>query len=110
MHLNLAESYEYTDEGRTVTFRIRKGVRWSDGAPFTVDDILFWYYDVEHNGDARDVAIPESAWMVDGKPVQMEKVDDHTLRVHSHKPLGRILYNFCSDSSMWPKHIFALYS
>jgi peptide/nickel transport system substrate-binding protein len=107
VQLNLAEGYEYCDEGRTAIFRIRQGVRWSDGAPFTVDDILFWYYDVMHNGDARDVAIPDSAWMVDGKPIQMEKIDDHTLRIFSHKPLGRILYNFCTDSSMWPKHFFA---
>ena len=107
LHLNLAESYEYSDEGRTVTFRIRKGVKWSDGAPFTVDDILFWYYDVEHNDDARYEIVPDSSWLVDGKPIQMEKIDDHTLRVVSRKPLGRILYNFCADSSMWPKHYFA---
>ena len=107
LHLNLAESYEYSDEGRTVIFRIRKGVKWSDGAPFTVDDILFWYYDVEHNDDARNLAIADTEWMVDGKPIGMEKIDDHTLRVFSHKPLGRILYTFCTDSSMWPKHYYA---
>jgi len=107
VHLNLAESYEYSDEGRSVTFRIKKGVKWSDGAPFTVDDILFWYYDVEHNDDARYEIVPDSSWLVDGKPIQMEKIDDHTLRVVSRKPLGRILYNFCADASMWPKHYFA---
>ena len=35
--------------GRSFTFYLRKGVRWSDGHPFTVDDLLFWYEDVLQN-------------------------------------------------------------
>jgi len=38
---NLAERWEISDGGRTYTFFLRKGVRWSDGTPFTSDDILF---------------------------------------------------------------------
>ena len=39
---NLAEEFAYADGGRVAVFKIRKGVKWSDGHPFTVDDILFW--------------------------------------------------------------------
>ena len=51
---NLAESYHYEDEGRTAIFKIWKGIKWSDGHPFTVADILFWYCDTQVDDDARD--------------------------------------------------------
>ncbi|MDP6037912.1 MAG: ABC transporter substrate-binding protein, partial [Candidatus Latescibacteria bacterium] len=74
IQFNLAESYAFQDGGRVGVFKIRKGIRWSDGHPFTVDDILFWYYDMQMNDDARDSPLPQSVWLVDGKPIQMEKV------------------------------------
>ena len=75
--------------------------------PFTVDDILFWYYDMTVNSDARSNPLFPSSWLVEGKPIEMEKVDDHTLRFRSHKPLGRILDILCSDWIAFPKHILA---
>ncbi len=53
IQLNLAESFDLSDDGKTAIAKIRKGVKWSDGVPFTVDDILFWYYDMEFNDDVR---------------------------------------------------------
>ena len=50
---NLAENFEFRDEGRTAIFKIRRGIKWSDGVPFTVDDILFWYYDMTFDDNAR---------------------------------------------------------
>ena len=104
---NLAESYEYLDDGRVAVFRIRKGVRWSDGAPYTVDDILFWYVDMTMDEQARNNILPPSVFIVDGQPMQMEKVDDHTLRITSPKPMGRILNALASDYSAYPKHILS---
>ena len=43
---NLAESWSWSDDGKTVTLHLRKGVRWSDGVLFTADDFLFWHDDV----------------------------------------------------------------
>src|SRR5687767_3279272 len=37
------QRWEITDGGRTITFYLRKGHKWSDGQPFTADDIMFWY-------------------------------------------------------------------
>ena len=42
IELMIAESYTFEDEGRTATFKLREGIKWSDGVPFTVDDILFF--------------------------------------------------------------------
>ncbi len=104
---NLAEDYEFQDDGRTVVFRLRRGLRWSDGHPFTADDILFWYEDMQLNDDARVYPFFSPNWTVDGEPLRMEKVDGHTLRISSHKPLGRIREILTDDIIAYPKHILA---
>ncbi|ADD69730.1 extracellular solute-binding protein family 5 [Denitrovibrio acetiphilus DSM 12809] len=40
---DLAESWDITDEGKTIVFHLRKDVRWHDGEPFTADDVEFTY-------------------------------------------------------------------
>lgn len=101
---NLAESYAFEDNGKVALFKIRQGVRWSDGVPFTVDDILFWYYDMNVNADARSNPLFPTDWLVDDKPVNLSKVDDYTLRIESPKPLGRILSVLCAGTVAYPKH------
>jgi peptide/nickel transport system substrate-binding protein len=103
----IAESCTFEDGGRTAIFKLRKGIKWSDGVPFTVDDILFWYYDMNLNDDARASALPGRIWFIDDKPVQMEKIDDFTLRVFSHKPMGRILNAFGGSATAQPKHVLS---
>lgn len=48
---NVAESFEMSDDGRTFTFRLRAGMKWSDGHPFTTDDIAFAYNDILLNAE-----------------------------------------------------------
>lgn len=106
---NLAESHSFSEDGLEAIFNIRKGIRWSDGHPFTVDDILFWYYDTQFDDNARphNQPIPPTVFTVDGKPIKIEKIDDHTLKVSSEKPLGRILNAFCADTVARPKHVMS---
>jgi len=105
--LNLAESYTFYDEGRTVIFKLREGLKWSDGHPFTVDDILFFYEDIIMDDNARQGVAPPSNWIIEGKPVRMEKLDDRTLRVSATKPMGRILHLFGRELVGAPKHRYA---
>jgi len=104
---NLAESHVFEEGGQTALFRIREGTRWSDGVPFTVDDILFWYYDLTMDADARTDAAFPSSWLVDGVPLVAEKVDDYTIRFRGRKPLGRMLQTVASDLVAIPKHYFS---
>ena len=105
----LAERYAFHDGGRTAIFHLRKGVKWSDGHPFTTDDILFWYEDFQFNDNARNNPFPPAAWMVDGTPMAVEKIDAHTLKISSPKPLGRVLHSLSRDLAALPKHVLARY-
>lgn len=103
---SIAESHSYRDSGRVAIFKIREGLKWSDGHPFTVDDILFWYYDLQLDENARDNSLPPTVWVVDDKPIRMERVDDTTLRIVSTRPLGRVLHAFTTNEIALPKHFF----
>ena len=105
--VNFAESYEFADEGRSVIFKLRKGTRWSDGVPFTVDDILFWYEDMTLDDEARNDPLFPSRWTSGGGAVGMEKVDEFTLRIFSDKKLGMILRTLCFDHFAAPRHVLA---
>ena len=115
LEYSLADTHFFIGDGRVAVFKIREGVKWSDGHPFTVDDILFWYYDFQLDENARDNAIPPTAWMVDGEPIKMEKVNDITLRIESPYPLGpgpaRVYDNqFRAAEALFFKMASALYA
>src|SRR6056297_824730 len=42
---NVAESYEVSEDSREYTITLRRGHKWSDGAPYTTEDVRFWYED-----------------------------------------------------------------
>ncbi len=75
----LASKVEPSKDYTGWTVMLRKGAKWSDGSPFTADDIMFWYNDVLLNKDLTP-ALP--TWMKnrDGSSVTVEKVDDITVR------------------------------
>lgn len=82
----LAKSWEWSDGGKTLTLYLREGLKWSDGEPFTVDDIIFWWEAIEN--DPEITAAPHSEWIVNGKPMELEKVDDATIALHFDAPNG----------------------
>jgi peptide/nickel transport system substrate-binding protein len=75
---NLAKDWKVEDEGKTITVYLRKGAKWSDGQPFTANDIMFWYEDVYNNTDL--VKVKAVALSVNGKPGTIVKVDDFTIQ------------------------------
>jgi peptide/nickel transport system substrate-binding protein len=75
---NLAERWEASIDGLSWTFYLRDGLRWSDGAPLTADDIVFTFNDLIFND-----AVPNSArdvFTIEGKPLKVVKVDARTVR------------------------------
>lgn len=73
------------EEGRIFTLRLRRGHRWSDGAPFTAEDFRFFWEDIENNADLTPGG-PERFLLVDSQPPRFEVLDETTLRYTWPRP------------------------
>jgi peptide/nickel transport system substrate-binding protein len=76
---HIASGWESSDDFTSWTIRLRPGAKWSDGAPFTADDIMFWYNDVFLNEELTPAPHP---WMIneDGSIATVEKVSDYAVK------------------------------
>jgi peptide/nickel transport system substrate-binding protein len=87
-------------DGKSVTWKLKRGVTWHDGKPFTADDVVFnWEY----------AANPATACVTIGsyKDVKVEKVDDFTVKVLFDKPTPFWADAFVGARGMIiPKHLF----
>ena len=105
---NMAESWELSDDAMTLVLHLRKGVKWSDGHPFTADDILFWWEDVELNEELRPAGPNRRVWQPGGEPMKVRKIDDYTIELSFAKPHPLILRNLAHGHGMtmlnFPKH------
>ena len=90
-------------DGKSVTWKLKKGVTWHDGKPFTADDCVFtWQY-------AKD---PATAALTVGsyKDVIVEKIDDYTVKVGFEKPTPFWADTFVAAAGcIIPKHLFEPY-
>ncbi|NLS79812.1 MAG: ABC transporter substrate-binding protein [Chloroflexi bacterium] len=75
---HVASGWDVDAKGTTFTFNLRKGMKWSDGAPYTADDLLFYYEDVLLNKDLTP-SIP-AYLLTKGQPVKIEKISDYVVR------------------------------
>ena len=109
---NIAKRWESSDDAREHTIHLRRGIRWSDGHPFTADDILFWYHDfVRH--PTYSGAVPREV-LRGGEPMELEKIDDYTLVFRFAEPNPLLPEELASrDPYMhmlhYPKHYLSQY-
>jgi peptide/nickel transport system substrate-binding protein len=97
----LAESWTVSSDGLKWTFRLRRGVKWHDGKPFTADDVVFSVNEVwlKHLGDAVN------RWKIFG--LKAEKVDDLTVVFNLEKRNVYATYYWDSHfGPIIPKHLF----
>ena len=81
---NIARAWEVSPDGKVTTLSLRRGMKWSDGTPFTADDFVFWYQDVYLNKEL--IPVPLSVMTINGKPIAIEKVDATTIRLVAPEP------------------------
>ncbi|MGQ0644772.1 MAG: peptide-binding protein [Elusimicrobiota bacterium] len=95
---DLAESWEVKSAGREIVFRLRRGVRWHDGKPFTAEDAEFTY---------RRLVDPKVKTPSGADYLMVEKaeaVDPHTFRVVYKEPFAPALESW--GMGVIPKHVF----
>ncbi len=96
----LAKRWEFSDGGTTLTLYFRRGLKWSDGHPWTVDDITFWWEDIELNKELT--AAPHAEWVIYDNPMTLEKLDAYTIRLKFPSPNGMILPMLAFHGNQWP--------
>jgi ABC-type dipeptide/oligopeptide/nickel transport system permease component/ABC-type transport system substrate-binding protein len=108
---HLAKSWSASPDQRVWTFTLRQGLRWSDGAPFTTADILFWwnyealYFQSSGNG-LTSYAFMQNA----GKLGRIEAVDELTVRFVFEDPYSLFLEKLASSPECFrPEHYLKKY-
>ena len=102
----LCTKWDVSKDATDWTFHLRRGVRWSDGEPFSADDVVFTYNVIlDKNVDtaARDVFVEGTDESGAVMYPEIEKLDDYTVRFKLHRPNGSFLD---SIYNLWliPKH------
>lgn len=82
---DILESLDVNEDGSVFTLHLRKGHKWSDGAPFTAEDFRFYWEDVVNNDDLFPVGPPRFL-LVDGEPPKFEVLDEYTVRYSWSQP------------------------
>ncbi len=99
------ENGDVAADGRSVTWRLRKGVRWGDGQPFTADDVVFTFAYIT-NPD-----VPAAFTGIYSNIASVEALDSTTVQITFKEPTPSWWLPFVGTSGMiLPRHIFADYN
>jgi len=112
---HIAKSCVASEDHRIFSIKLRKGMRWSDGHPFTADDIMYWW-----ENEAADPAFEGSQFLPTSSPMRLHrsvgritKIDDLTVRIEFDAPHGLFLETLASHSSQEftnsPRHYLEQY-
>ncbi|MBT8152348.1 ABC transporter substrate-binding protein [Epibacterium ulvae] len=96
---NIASSWTVSDDATTFTFSLRKDMKWSDGAPFTADDIMFWY---EVFSDERLTTSKHAIYVGPEGPVKVTKIDNLTVEFQFESPNGLFINNLAYGFGYFP--------
>lgn len=99
----LAESWVVSDDGQTITYTLKENLKWSDGEPLTVDDVVFTYNDLIFNEkittDTRDILRIGA----EGKLPVVRKLDARRVEFKIPEPFAPFLR--VTGIAILPKHV-----
>ena len=103
---NLAKSWEWSDDGLELTMHLVEGAKWSDGVPFTSEDVIFNWEDMISDPNVNSWKQIDN-WSWDGEAATLEALDDFTIKWTFPVPFPKDKYYFMdeSDFSVAPAHI-----
>ena len=98
---NIVEEYTANEDNTEFTFKLRKGLKWSDGVEVTMDDVIFGIENVCFN---EELTPSIASWMRDGgvntgDPMTFEVIDDLTFKITFKTPYGGFLVH--ASASGW---------
>ncbi len=103
---NVAEAWEVNADATEYTFHLRKGHKWSDGHPYTTEDVKFWYDAYFRDKDASTGG--NSWWYTNGTPARLDVIDETTFKVVFTSPNGFFVQNLAwaqqDEITRTPKH------
>ncbi|MBE3098397.1 MAG: ABC transporter permease subunit [Planctomycetes bacterium] len=97
---HVAKSFQSSADNREFVFALRKGMKWSDGHPFTADDILYWWKYEALEKKISGVVPP--IMQVAGETGSVEKIDDYHVRFTFPKPNGLFLARLATVQGALP--------
>jgi peptide/nickel transport system substrate-binding protein len=95
---SVAKSWEMSDDGTRTRVTLRRGMKWSDGQPFTADDFVFWFEDIY--GNREIVPTPIADMSPDGKPGRIVKIDEVTVEFQFDVPYFLFIDMLAGDTSI----------
>jgi len=108
---DILQSYRVDDGGRVFTFKLRAGMKWSDGAPFTAEDFRFWWDDIANNRQLSPAGPPREM-LVDGEAPKFQVLDPTTVRYSWSQPNPDFLPDLAGASPLFiyaPAHYLKKY-
>ena len=97
----LARDWEVGEDGLTYTFHLRRGVRWSDGEPFTADDVIFTFDAIY---DPRYPNRSAQQYRINGEPFAYRKIDRYTVEFRTPDIYAPFI-NDIGWATIVPRHI-----
>jgi len=104
---NLAKSFEWSDDGLELTMYLIEGAKWSDGAPFSADDVMFTWEHLILDPNVR-ASSSRTAWQIGGEDITLEALDEYTIKFTFPVPFP-VQFMFVMDEydfAIWPQHIW----
>ena len=103
----VAKSWEWSDDGTQLTMHLIEGAKWSDGEPFTADDVIFTWEDFISDPNVNSPRKADS-FAFGGTPAKLEKVDDYTIKwtFGASKPPQALYYMGMGNFDVMPAHVF----
>lgn len=102
---NVAKSWKWNDDYTSITFELRKGHKWSDGKPFTADDVVFFFEDIIQNKDLS--ANTTTEW---GVNPHAKAIDETHVQLSFDAPNPGLLTYMATSGSYFstfaPRHFF----
>ncbi|MEL6169220.1 MAG: ABC transporter substrate-binding protein [Pseudomonadota bacterium] len=92
---NVAKSWEWNDDFTELTMTLRAGHKWSDGAPFTSEDVRFWLENLSLDSNIREK--PADYVLAGGEPIAIEVIDDTTFKFVLAAPKPGLLVHFATS-------------